>query len=205
MWQLWFLYWSSLLSLLIVSFSPNIPTGQFQSIWLAVPVCACPLAHADLLSKNWAGGHWLWITKGYSFINILLLSSLDPPAAPPSVTCLSLSSSSQCGLPFLLLLPLLSHKPDFFVLCHAGLGVHPASARHLQGLGTASCSHLQCCAGLQHTSGRLKGWLHPQALVFMTKCRHWKQCSWRGVILTQAMPCLLGVLMLVIIFIQEGG
>lgn len=174
MWQLWFVYWSVFIVTLIVFFFPNVPTGQFQSIWLAVPVCASPL-----LSKNWAGGHWLWITKGYLFISIFLMSSLDPSAVPPSMTRLSFSSSSQSGLPFSLLLPFLSHKPDFFMLCHAGLGVHSASARHIQGLVTASCCHLQCCAGLPcnwetaHT-GRLKGWLHPQALVLMKKWSHWK-------------------------------
>lgn len=154
MWRLWSLYWSIFIVTLIVFFFPNIPTGQFQSIWLAVPVCACPLSHADLLSKNWANEHWLWITKGYLFISILLLSSLDPSAARPSVICLSLSSSSQSGLPFSLLLPLLSHKPDFSVLCHAGLRVHPASARHIQGQVTASwclcwSSAMQCWATLQ--------------------------------------------------------
>lgn len=49
MWKLWFLYWSVFIVTLIVFFIPNIPTRQFQSIWLAVAVCACPQAHANLL------------------------------------------------------------------------------------------------------------------------------------------------------------
>lgn len=66
------------------------------------------------------------------------------------------------------------------------------------------CAALPCKWEAAH-AGRLRGWLRPQALVFMGKCNLLKyQCSRRVVILTQAMLLLLGVLMLVLIFIQEG-
>lgn len=146
MWQLWFVYWSVFIVTLIVFFFPNVPTGQFQSIWLAVPVCASPL-----LSKNWAGGHWLWITKGYLFISIFLMSSLDPSAVPPSMIRLSFSSSSQSDLPFSLLLPFLSHKPDFFhaLSCRAGSPLSLCQSHPGPGHSLLLPSAMLCWATLQ--------------------------------------------------------
>lgn len=175
------------------------------------------LANADLLSKNWAGGHWLWITKGYLFNNILLLAPpLDPPAAPPSVTCLRLSSSSQSALSHVsLLLPSLSQQllpqafwPARFVLCHARMLLPGISRAWAQAPAVICNGHLQWCTTLPcNWEAACTDWLHPQALVFYTeKCSCLKhQYSWRGVTLAQAMLHLLGVLMLVLIFIQEGG
>ena len=75
-------------------------------------VCACLLAHPDLLSKSWAGGHWLWITKGYLFNNILLLGLLLLTLQLLLPVWLGLSSSSQSAVShFSLLLPLLSQQP----------------------------------------------------------------------------------------------
>lgn len=171
MWQLWFLCWSVFIVILIVFFSPNIPTGHFQGIWLAVPACACPLAHADLLSKSWAGEHWLWITKGYLFINILLLSSLDPSAAPPSMTCLSLSSSSQMGSlsssssqmrvwsPIFPPPPFTFPQATFFRALSCRAGSAPSLCQAHPGAGHSLLLSLQCCAGLpctQHTQAGSK-------------------------------------------------
>lgn len=161
MWQFCFLCWSIFIVILIVFFSPNTPTGPFQSIGLGVPACACPLAHADLLSKSWAGGHWLWITKSYLFISILLLSSLDLSAAPPSVTCLSLSSPSQMGSlsssssqmgvwsPIFTPPPFTFPQATFFraVSCRAGSA--PSLCQAHPGAGHSLLLSLQCWAALQ--------------------------------------------------------
>lgn len=160
MWQLRFGYWAFFfLVLLIVFFFPAIPKGQYLSAWLAMLACARLLENADLLSKNWAGGHWLWITKGYLFNNIWLLAPLlDPPAAPPSVTVLGLSPSSQSGLSHVsLLLPFptaysasLSVKLYCALSCQGGSAPSLCWASPVSGYNLLLSSATVICSGVPH-------------------------------------------------------
>lgn len=158
--QLRFVYWAFFfLVLLIVFFFPAIPKGQYLSVWLAMLACARLLENADLLSKNWAGGHWLWITKRYLFNNIWLLAPpLDPPAAPPSVTVLGLSPSSPSGLSHVsLLLPFptaysasLSVKLYCALSCQGGSAPSLCWASPVSGYNLLLSSATVICSGVPH-------------------------------------------------------
>lgn len=208
MWQLWFLYWGVFIITLIVFFIPNISTGQFQSIWLAVAVCACPQAHADLLSKNWASGHFESprVTYSSAFCCCLLLNlQLHFPVwfASVSLPLPSLVSHFHSSS--------LYFPTSQIFLCSVMQGWDctqplPGTSRAWPQFPVVICAgHLQCCAaGRQHTLVGLK------ASFLLKPLSSWKSVAFEksggvGVILTQAMPCLLGALLLLLIFIQEWG